>query len=43
MIVSFVNFFMKSYGVGTHYNQIVYKILICYESNSFYGEISKGF
>ena len=39
MIVSFLNFFMKSYVVGTHYNHIVDKILICYHSNSFYGEI----
>ena len=36
-------FFMKSYVVGTHYNHIVDKILICYYSNSFYGEISKEF
>ena len=36
-------FFMKSYVVGTHYNRIVDKILICYHSNSFYGEISKEF
>ena len=43
MIVSFLNFFMKSYVVGTHYNHIVDKILICYHSNSFYGEISKEF
>ena len=28
MIVSFLNFFMKSYVVGTHYNHIVDKILI---------------
>ena len=28
-------FFMKSYVVGTHYNHIVDKILICYHSNSF--------
>ena len=28
MIVSFLNFFMKSYGVGTHYNHIADKILI---------------
>ena len=46
MIVSFLNFFMKSYVVGTHYNHIVDivdKILICYHNNSFYGEISKEF
>ena len=43
MIVSFLNFFMKSCVVGTHYNHIVDKILICYHSNSFYGEISKEF
>ena len=43
MIVSFLNFFMKSYVVGTHYNPTVDKILICYHSNSFYGEISKEF
>ena len=36
-------FFMKSYVVGTHYNHIVDKILICYHSNSFYGEIIKEF
>ena len=42
-VVSFLNFFMKSYVVGTHYNPIVDKILICYHSNSFYGEISKEF
>ena len=30
MIVSFLNFFMKSYVVGTHYNHIVDKMLICY-------------
>ena len=35
--------FMKSYVVGTHYNHIVDKILICYHNNSFYGEISKEF
>ena len=43
MIVSFLVFFMKSYVVGTHFNPIVDKILICYHSNSFYGEISKEF
>ena len=36
-------FFMKSYVVGTHYNHIVDKILVCYHSNSFYGEIIKEF
>ena len=43
MIVSFLNFFMKTYVVGTHCNHIVDKILICYHNNSFYGEISKEF
>ena len=43
MIVSFLNFFMKSYVVGTHYNHIVDKMLICHHSNSFCGEISKEF
>ena len=39
---SFVSlFFMKKYVVGTHYNHLVDKILLCYHSNSFYGEISK--
>ena len=43
MIVLFLNFFMKSYVVGTHYNHLIDKNLICYHSNSFYGEISKEF
>ena len=43
MKVSFLIFCMKSYVVGTHYNPVVDKILICYHSNSFYGEISKEF
>ena len=44
MIDLFLNFFMKSYVVGTHYNHLVDKILICYHINSFfYGEISKEF
>ena len=43
MIVSFLKFFMKSYVVGSHYYPIVDKILICYHSNSFNGEISKEF
>ena len=43
MIVSFLNLFMKSFVVGTHYNPIVDKILICYHSNNFYGEINKEF
>ena len=43
MIVSFLNFFTKSYVVGTHYNPTVDTILLCYHSNSFYGEISKEF
>ena len=43
MIVLFLNFFMKSYVVGTHFDHIVDKILICYHNNSFYGEISKEF
>ena len=34
-------FFMKSYVLDSHYNHIVDKILLCYHSNSFYGEISK--
>ena len=41
MIVLFLNFFMKSCVVGTHYNHLVDKILICYNSNSFYEDISK--
>ena len=41
MIVKLLNFFMKSYVVGTHHNPIVDKILICYHSKSFYVEISK--
>ena len=32
---------MKSYVVGTHYNHLVHKILICYRNISFYEEISK--
>ena len=35
MIVLFLNFFMKGYVVGTHYNHIVDKILICNHNNSF--------
>ena len=35
MVVSFLNLFMKSYVVGTHYNHIFDKILICNHSNSF--------
>ena len=31
MMVLFLNFFMKSYVVGTHYNHLVDKILICYD------------
>ena len=38
-----IKFFMKSYVVGTHYNHLVHKILICNHSNSFYGEICKEF
>ena len=44
MIVLFLNFFMKSYAVGTqdHYYYLFDKILICNHSNSFfYKEISK--
>ena len=42
MIVSFLNFFMKCYVVGTHYNNHLFdKILICNHSNIFYEEISK--
>ena len=33
--------FTKRYVVGTHYNQLDGKILICNHSNSFYEEISK--
>ena len=36
MIVLFLNVFMKSYVVGTHYNHLFDKILIYYHSNSFY-------
>ena len=43
MIDLFLNFFMKSYVVGTHYNHLVDKIQICYHINSFFGEISKEF
>ena len=43
MIVLCLNFFMKSYVVGTHYNHPIDKILICYHSNSIYGKISKEF
>ena len=43
MIVLFHNFFMKSYVVGTHYNHLFDKILICNHSNRFYEEISKEF
>ena len=38
MIDLFLNFFMKSYVVGTHYNHLVDKILICYHINSFFME-----
>ena len=41
MIGLFVNFFMKSYVVGTHYNHLFDKILICHHSTVFYEEISK--
>ena len=42
IIVLFLNFFMKSYVVGTHYNHLFDKILICNHSNSFfYEEMSK--
>ena len=36
MIVLFLNFFMKSYVMGTHYNHLVDEILICNHSNSFF-------
>ena len=42
MIVLFLNFFMKCYVEGTHYNHLFVKILICNHSNSFYEEISKN-
>ena len=42
MIVLFLNFFMKTYVVGTHYNHLVDKILICNHSISVYKEISKN-
>ena len=32
---------MKSYVVGTHYNPLFDKILICNHGNSFYEEISE--
>ena len=35
MIVLFLNFFMNSYVVGTHYNHLFDKILICNHINSF--------
>ena len=41
MIILFLNFFMKSYFLGTHYNHLFDKILICNHSNSFYEEIRK--
>ena len=33
--------FVKRYVVDTHSNHLVEKILICYHSDSLYGEISK--
>ena len=42
MIVLFLTFFNeKLYVVGTQYNHVVDKILICNHSNSFNAEISK--
>ena len=43
MIVLFLNFFMKSYFVGTHYNHLFDNILVCNHINSFYEEKTKNY
>ena len=43
MIVLFLNLFMKSYVVGTHYNHRVDKILIGNHSNSFMKQQAKNY
>ena len=43
MIVLFFNFCMKSNFVGTHYNHIFDKILICNHSNIFMKKLAKNY